>query len=42
VTAERVRDLAVKLVANTPAIAVVGSGRKSLKYARQAESMARN
>jgi predicted Zn-dependent peptidase len=39
VTAERVRDFAGKLAASTPSIVVVGSGKKSLKYARQAESM---
>ena len=39
VTAERVRDFAGKLAASTPSIVVVGSGKKSLKYARSAESM---
>jgi len=39
VTAERVRDFAGKLAASTLSIVVVGSGKKSLKYARQAESM---
>jgi predicted Zn-dependent peptidase len=39
VTAERVRDFAGKLAASTPSIVVVGSGKKSLKYARQAESL---
>jgi predicted Zn-dependent peptidase len=42
VTAERVRDFAGKLAASTPSIVVVGSGKKSLKYARQAESMTHN
>jgi len=40
VTAAHVRDFASKLVASKPSIAVVGSGKKSLKYARQVESMA--
>ena len=40
VTAVHVRDFAGTLVASVPSIVVVGSGRKSLKYARQAESMA--
>jgi predicted Zn-dependent peptidase len=40
VTAAHVRDFAGTLVASVPSVVVVGSGRKSLKYARQAESMA--
>jgi predicted Zn-dependent peptidase len=40
VTREHVRTFAAKLAVSRPSIAVVGSGRKSLKYARQAESMA--
>ncbi len=40
VSAENVRDFAGKLVASTPSIVVVGSGKKSLKYAHQAENMA--
>jgi predicted Zn-dependent peptidase len=40
VTPERVQDFAAKLFASPLSIVVVGSGRKSLKYARQAESMA--
>lgn len=40
VTREHVRTFAAKLATSRPSIAVVGSGRKSLKYARQAESMA--
>jgi predicted Zn-dependent peptidase len=40
VTPDRVRDFAAKLFASPPSIVVVGSGRKSLKYARQVESMA--
>ncbi len=41
VTAGRVRSFAAELLKSAPAITVVGSGRKSLKYARRAESMAR-
>jgi len=40
VTCEHVRTFAAKLATSRPSIAVVGSGRKSLEYARQAESMA--
>ena len=39
VTSDRVRDFAAKLSASPASIVVVGSGKKSLKYARQAESM---
>jgi len=41
VTPERVRAFVGKLATRTPAIALVGSGRRSRKYARLAESMAR-
>jgi predicted Zn-dependent peptidase len=41
VTPQRVRDLVAGLSKHLPAIAVVGSGRKSEKYARRAESLAR-
>jgi predicted Zn-dependent peptidase len=41
VTPERVRAFAARLIAGTPAVAVVGSGRKSLKYAERAELVAR-
>jgi predicted Zn-dependent peptidase len=39
VTSDRVRDFAAKLFASPASIVVVGSGKKSLKYARQAESV---
>ena len=41
VTAERMRAFVAGLGRHNPTIAVVGSGRKSGKYARQAESIAR-
>ncbi|HEY7670495.1 MAG TPA: pitrilysin family protein [Hyphomicrobium sp.] len=41
VTPERVRSFVGKLAASTPAIALVGSGRKSHKHAQRAESMMR-
>jgi predicted Zn-dependent peptidase len=41
VTPERVRSFVVKLASNTPAIALVGSGRRSRKFAQRAESMMR-
>jgi predicted Zn-dependent peptidase len=41
VTPQRVRDFVAGLGKQLPAIAVVGSGRKSEKYARRAESLAR-
>ena len=40
VTAEHVRDVRAQARRERPSIVVVGSGKKSLKYARQAESMA--
>ena len=40
VTPDRVREFAGKLFSSAASIVVVGSGKKSLKYARQAESMA--
>ncbi len=40
VTPERVRTFVATLARSTPAIALVGSGRKSRKYAQRAESMA--
>jgi predicted Zn-dependent peptidase len=41
VTPEDVRAFAARLTASTPAVAVVGSGRKSHKYAERAELIAR-
>jgi predicted Zn-dependent peptidase len=41
VTPERVRAFVGKLMSSTPAIVLVGSGRKSHKYARRAEGLAR-
>jgi predicted Zn-dependent peptidase len=41
VTPERVRAFVASLRKHPPAITVVGSGRKSEKYARQAEGIAR-
>jgi predicted Zn-dependent peptidase len=41
VTPKRVRSFVGKLAASTPAIALVGSGRKSHKHAQRAESMMR-
>ncbi len=40
VTPELVRAFAMQIAASTPSIAVVGSGRKSHKYARHAEGIA--
>jgi predicted Zn-dependent peptidase len=42
VTAERVGDLARRLSAKPPSIAVVGAGRKSQKFARMAAQRVRN
>lgn len=41
VTPERVRSFVATMARRPPAIVVVGSGRKSLKFARRAEGMAR-
>jgi hypothetical protein len=41
VTPERVRTFVGKLMSSTPAIVLVGSGRKSRTYARRAEGLAR-
>ncbi len=41
VTPERVRTFVGKLASSTPAIVLVGSGRRSRKYAQRAESMMR-
>jgi predicted Zn-dependent peptidase len=41
VTPERVRTFVGKLMSSTPAIVLVGSGRKSRKYVRRAEGLAR-
>ena len=42
VTAQSVRDFAARLAASPPAVAVVGAGRSSQKYALAAERMAQN
>jgi predicted Zn-dependent peptidase len=41
VTPERVRSFAALLGKHTPSVAVVGSGRKSIKHAERAQGMAR-